>query len=191
MGWLLVLSIMYMLTRFYIAQYEYWFNWRGKRQQLRKRLRASQTYEEWKEAAKDLDDYYGTEEWKKQDAFAYYDYATVRKVVGDLANLRIKLEQGGGLEDGERVRCIESMKQILETSLKSNFAGIENPRLYCQTYYGTKDRLQEFIEESERCLKMVLESRDLSVEVKRTFFKHARRNYGRTALCLSGGACLS
>lgn len=125
---------------------------RGKRQRLRKRLRSTTTYEEWKEAAKDLDDYYNAEEWKKQDAFAYYDYATVRKVVNDLKDLRGKLEHGDVLEEGERVRSIEALKQILEASVKSNFAGIENPRLYSQTYYGTKDRLQEYIDECEYTL---------------------------------------
>lgn len=44
---------------------------------------------------------------------------------------------------------VEGVSAILEVCLRSNFAGIENPRLYSETYYGTKDRICEYIEEGE------------------------------------------
>jgi len=42
---------------------------------------------------------------------------------------------------------IEELRRLLEACIKSNFGGIENPRLYSQTYYGTKTLLQEFYDE--------------------------------------------
>ncbi len=40
----------------------------------------------------------------------------------------------------------------------------------------------------ERSLKFLLKTRQLEMEEKRMLFKHAQANFGRTALCLSGGA---
>jgi len=43
----------------------------------------------------------------------------------------------------------------------------------------------------ERCLAILNEAPSLVGEEKRVLFRHMARNYGRTALCLSGGACLA
>lgn len=40
----------------------------------------------------------------------------------------------------------------------------------------------------ERSLKFLLKTKQLTLEEKRVLFKHVQANYGRTALCLSGGA---
>lgn len=47
------------------------------------------------------------------------------------------------------------------------------------------NRLRELV---ERCLKLILDTHMMPVEEKRVFFKHLHQNFGRTALCLSGGA---
>ncbi|KAF7355343.1 Patatin-like phospholipase domain-containing protein [Mycena sanguinolenta] len=52
--------------------------WRGKKGLLRKKLRASRTYEEWKEAALVLDEYLHFDEWKKEDEDPFYDWKLVR-----------------------------------------------------------------------------------------------------------------
>jgi len=36
---------------------------------------------------------------------------------------------------------------VLHAVLKSNFAGTESFRLYSESYYGTKELVQEFIDE--------------------------------------------
>ncbi|CAZ85076.1 unnamed protein product [Tuber melanosporum] len=176
-AWILILSILYTMTRFYVSQYEYWVTWRGRRERLRRKLRSTKTYEEWKLAAKELDSYLGADTWKAEDAFAYYDYSTIRKAVANICRLRQKAEEeerAGGT--------------LVKACVKSNFAGIESFRMYSQTYYGTKDRVQEFIRELEKSLKFLLETNSLDMEEKRVLFKHLSSNYGRTALCLSGGA---
>lgn len=43
----------------------------------------------------------------------------------------------------------------------------------------------------ESSLGFCLESEALNLEEKRNMFKHISSNYGKTALCLSGGACFS
>jgi len=65
---------------------------------------------------------------------------------------------------------------------------VENPRLYSETYYGTKDLVQEFIDEVRRCLETLFHSKQITEDEKRAFFRYLDTNFGRTALCLSGGA---
>ena len=159
------------MTRFYISQYEYWITWRGRRERLRRKLRSTKNYEEWKLAAKELDSYLGADAWKAEDAFAYYDYSTIKKVVADLWRLRQRAEEeeragstmngksqpnseerngddgggGGGTTRGNG--AAGDLRELVKACVKSNFAGIESFRMYSQTYYGTKDRVQEFTRE--------------------------------------------
>jgi hypothetical protein len=70
---------------------------RGRKGLLRKRLRGSQNYEvrscsphshrladhsdqEWKDAARTLDDYLGFDEWKQADEDPFYDWRLLKKV---------------------------------------------------------------------------------------------------------------
>ena len=41
---------------------------------------------------------------------------------------------------------IEELKSLLENCIKNNFVGVENPRLYSETYYGTKELVQDFVD---------------------------------------------
>src|SRR2546430_7862656 len=61
MAWIVVLGALYLLTRLYIFLYEQFVTWRGKRERLRRKLRAADTYEQWKEAAAELDVFLGNE----------------------------------------------------------------------------------------------------------------------------------
>jgi hypothetical protein len=78
----------------------------------------------------------GHASWKKTPTNAYYDSSLVRRVTMNLKNMR---------ESGD----VEGVSAILEVCLRSNFAGIENPRLYSETYFGTKDRIVEYIAEGK------------------------------------------
>lgn len=150
--------ILYVMTRFYISQYEYWVTWRGHREALRRKLRSTITYNDWKSAAKELDTYLGADAWKTDEAFAYYDYKTIRKAAGDMRKLRERAEEEGlkgylevnGGGGSTRGKAVDELRILVELCVKSNFGGIESFRLYSQTYYGTKEKVQGFIEEG-RC----------------------------------------
>lgn len=83
--------------------------------------------------------------WKETKEFGYYDYNLLTKVVRNLRNYR------QALEDGEHVKSedAENLEDLLRACVKSNFAGIENTRLYSHTYHGTKKLIEEFTEEGE------------------------------------------
>jgi predicted acylesterase/phospholipase RssA len=192
-GWITALGISYLLTRLYIYLYEHFVTWTGKREKLRRNLQSATTYPEWVEAAKKLDSYLGIEQWKEMDEYAYYDHVTIRKVKEQLKTLREKVEdeEKNGRQRIGGTRAIDDLRALLEVSIKYNFAGFENSRLYSETYYGTKNLVQEFIEETQSCLKLLYESREITVEDKARNFRHFDTNFGRTALCLSGGATFS
>ncbi|WEW58282.1 hypothetical protein PRK78_003750 [Emydomyces testavorans] len=190
LSWILILGALYLLTRLYIWLYEQFIAWRGERQRLRRTLHLTDSYSDWKRAAQELDTFLGNDKWKKVNEYAYYDSATVNTVVRQLKQLRAKIQaaESDSKAGSSGVSATEELCVLLEGCIKTNFSGLENPRLYSETYYGTKYLVQEFVEEAEKSLKLVLDSKELSDERKRSFFRHLDTNFGRTVLCLSGGA---
>ncbi|CAG8525403.1 11058_t:CDS:2 [Diversispora eburnea] len=157
--------LLYFLVRQIVNLWEYFVQWRGKKYFLREKLRQTTTYEEWVDSAKKLDNYFNYDEWKGEIPFGYYNFNLIQKVNRDLINLK-----SGPNENPAR------LKSVLLDCVKNNFAGVENVRLYSQTYYVTE------------ALDHLRTTKSLSNEEKRRLFKYTHKNYGRTALCLSGGA---
>ncbi|KAL1311166.1 hypothetical protein AAFC00_001365 [Neodothiora populina] len=190
-GWLATLGISYLLTRLYIYMYEHFVTWRGKRELLRSSLRKQTNYEDWIAAAKELDTYLGSDSWKHKDEYAYYDSKTIRRVVNRLKSLRSKMEaEEKAFASGQTTNqsAVQDLRGLVEACVKNNFAGYENPRLYSETYYGTKDLVQQFVDEVSASLTSLFSSDQLTTEDKRALSKQLSTNFGRTALCLSGGA---
>ncbi|KAH0542568.1 hypothetical protein FGG08_003073 [Glutinoglossum americanum] len=190
LGWIVILGLLYLLTRLYIYLYEHFVAWRGRREQFRQNLQRTTNYKDWVEAAQELDAFLGNESWKQKDEYAYYDYTTLKRVKEDLRSMRLEAEEeeNGGVDGIGRKRTIDALKSLVEACVKSNFVGIENPRLYSETYYGTKNLVQGFVGEVESSLSLLVRTRQLTQDDKRLLFKHLHTNFGRTALCLSGGA---
>ncbi|KAI0750813.1 patatin-domain-containing protein [Daedaleopsis nitida] len=166
---------MYIMIRQLVNAKEWVSAWRGRRGILRKRLRNAQSYQAWKDAALALDAHMHFDEWKVLDEDIYYDWKLVRKVRRSLKVFREKNDARGILG-------------VLETCIRTNFAGVESARLYSETYYGTKVLIETYIAEVEKALEYIRETPDLSNEEKKRFFKSANTNLGTSALCLSGGA---
>ncbi|KXT10436.1 hypothetical protein AC579_7878 [Pseudocercospora musae] len=191
-GWITFLGICYLLTRFYIWLYEQYVTWRGTRDRLRKTLRVQDNYEDWVKAAENLDRHLGNDAWKDDDEGSYYDWKTIRRIVREVRTLRAEAEQDergqAWRTEREGRRAVDELRSVLETCVKNNFAGIENPRLYSETYYGTKSLLQTYVDETAESLKFLFASNQLTQADKRSLSKHLSANLGRSALCLSGGA---
>ncbi|KKK11944.1 hypothetical protein ARAM_004647 [Aspergillus rambellii] len=190
LGWITFLGVAYTLTRFYIFIYEQWVTWRGKRESLRRQLYKNTNYGDWLTSAQALDEYLGNDRWKKTDEYAYYDHMTISKLKTQLEKVRNEAESAirSGGNDSMGSTVIEDLCNLLEACVKNNFAGVENPRLYSEAYSGTKNLVQEYIDEVHSCIKVVADSDLISRQDKYQHFKHLDTNFGRTALCLSGGA---
>lgn len=183
-AWIIGLGISYLLTRLYIWGYEHLITWRGQREEYRRKVQSAANYEDWINAAKELDEYLGNQQWKEVDDYAYYDHKTVRKVKDQLKERRGKACGSGN----DSRHAIQELKGLVEACVKNNFVGVENPRLYSETYYGTKYLAQEFIDELYTSLNLLLQNPQLGRSEKYGLCKHLHTNFGRTALCLSGGA---
>lgn len=124
--------------------------WRGERERLRRKLRATSNYSDWVKAAEQMDKFLGNDKWKVDDEYAYYDYKTIKRVLQQIRKLRVKIEKeekGAKRGSEDPTKALETLKALVEACVKNNFAGIENSRLYSQTYYGTKNLVQDFIDE--------------------------------------------
>ncbi|KAK5106252.1 hypothetical protein LTS08_000370 [Lithohypha guttulata] len=190
LGWIVFLFVVYNITRLYIYLYEHIAGWSGRRNNIRHQLQKADSYEEWKQAAERLDSELGNEEWKRDDDYSYYNSATVSRVTQQLSNLRQKVQQQDIVNekaDGTHAP-IDDLKALLESCIKNNFVGVENARLYSETYVGTKYLVQRFVDEVAEGLKIVLDNSKITAKDKSDFFRHLELNFGRTALCLSGGA---
>lgn len=163
--WLMGLSVAYVLTRYYIWFYEYFISWRGRRERLRRNMRATANYRDWRAAARELDEFLGNSAWKEKNEFAYYDWKTVKRVWDSMKKSREsavaverKIAEGQIVEDEERQKgekAVEALRALLAASVKNNFVGVENPRLYSQTYYGTKNLVQNHADEG-KCTAVLL-----------------------------------
>ena len=197
-AWIIGLGFTYLLTRLYIYLYEHFVAWRGTREHLRRKLAAQTNYADWLKCAEELDAFLGNENWKRRDEYAYYDSHMVKNVTEQLKRTRKEVERGMKAypsSSGESssasssVTAVEDLRSLLEACVKSNFAGVENPRIYSETYSGTKDLVQEYIDEVKACIRLLSKESDvLSPEAKYQLFKQLDTNFGRSALCLSGGA---
>lgn len=187
-GWILFLACSYLITRLYIYGYERMVTWRGQRQSLRHNLRSKTNYRDWRIAAQELDDHLGNEQWKQTDDYAYYDHTTVTKVKEQLKVGRALANSQEQIKGRSSREAADKLRSLVEACVKNNFVGVENSRLYSESYYGTKRLAQEFVDELHSSLQYLLQSSQLSQSEKYSLAKHLHTNFGRTAFCLSGGA---
>ncbi|KAL8835253.1 MAG: hypothetical protein Q9205_002358 [Flavoplaca limonia] len=188
LGWILALCLSYLLIRLYIWAYERLVTWRGRRQLLRKNLQSKSDFALWRRAAEELDAHLGNDRWKSSDEYAYYDHSTVERVKEQLKSIRLQAQNKGV---SSTVDATYRLRALVEACVKNNAFGVENPRLYSETYYGTKHLAQAFLDELHASLHFLLRDSKLSRADKYSLSKHLHRNYGRAALCLSGGATFS
>lgn len=176
--WMVFLCSIYVTIRAFVALLEYYLTWVGQRKRLRDKLRTSTTYPEWIENALALDHYLNLDKWSLNPRFSYYDYRTIRLTIARLESL---LHLGSDYE----------LMNFLQGCIKKNFAGIENRQLYSHRYYGTKNQVEKYIDITTVCINKVIDSESIPFADKRRFFRIVLKNYGKTALCLSGGACFA
>ena len=79
------------------------------------KLRQAHNYEEWKQTALELDEFLSFDEWKAIDEDPYYDWKLVRTVLKSLRLLR-------------KNKDIRGVLGVLETCIRTNFAGVESAR---------------------------------------------------------------
>jgi predicted acylesterase/phospholipase RssA len=134
-------------------------------------------YEQWLEASKALDRLDGMQQWRKEEQSDDYDFALIKSRLGILKRLR-------------RRKDYDQMVFRLREELHGNLGNMANPVLYQKARSGTKELINQYLDEVTKSLDMMCDSnvKTLPPSRKRRFFNRAARSFGRSALLLSGGA---
>ncbi|MFK7828431.1 MAG: DUF3336 domain-containing protein [Congregibacter sp.] len=136
-------------------------------------------YDEWAEAAMLHDQLSGAQRWREVDQSTQYDYAQIRLRLDRLRSLRVRNDYQGLLF-------------TLNEGIHGNMGGMGKSPLYRRAKFGTKQLIEQYIDEIDDalCFLADLDSSEISVQEKMDFFYRANICYGRSALMLSGGGVL-
>lgn len=146
---------------------------------IKKELSKAESYEEWKELAMKHDEASGMEAWRQVSYSNLYDND---EIYSRLETLRSFREQGDD----------QGLLFVLNEGVHGNMGGMGNPKLYEKALFGTKQLIEDYIDEvSDAILHIADKDNDnISFEDKLDFFRRASHCFGRSALMLSGGGQL-
>ncbi|PHZ09651.1 patatin-domain-containing protein [Rhizopus microsporus ATCC 52813] len=141
-------------------------------------LKNAKTFEEWQERAKELDKYLKNDQWINKPESKIYDYKLIKS----------RLEhQRKAREIGD----VDNMMYLLRVGLLRNFGGICDRRLFSHAYVGTKQLIQDYMEEVVRQIEYIESTPDFEPQAKLKFFSDTRQSFGCSALVLQGGTALA
>ncbi|MEE4193241.1 MAG: DUF3336 domain-containing protein [Halieaceae bacterium] len=146
---------------------------------LEKQMTRAESYAEWLQLAKEHDAASGMKRWREVDQTKLYDYASIRRRLDRLRSLRARHDDVGLLF-------------TLNEGIHGNLGGMGSSKLHEQARSGTKQLIEDYIDEIVDALKHIAEVDDseISLSEKLDFFYRANHCYGRSALMLSGGGVL-
>lgn len=150
-----------------------------KLKKLEKAMGKSTSYEQWREAAIEHDELSGQKRWRDIDQTSQYDYAQIRLRLDRLRSLRARHDYHGLLF-------------TLNEGIHGNMGGMGRSSLYRRAKFGTKQLIEQYIDEVDDSLRFLAELKDDAIDVqeKLDFFYRANVCFGRSALMLSGGGVL-
>lgn len=118
-------------------------------------------------------------EWKRKKESQLYDHVGIENKLNVILRLREE-------------KKVHELKSLLRSSLLRNIGGIGNMELHTKCKIGTKVLIEQYVDTVVKALEYICdeEFEDFSPEEKFEFFFETRQAFGRSALCLSGGATL-
>ena len=151
----------------------------SKQSILERNLKQSGSYQDWKEAARALDELEGKDLWRTDPESTECDYRLLKSRVRLLRRLR-------------KQKDYDQLIFRLREELHGNIGNMANPALYQHARTGTKSLVNEYLDEVTASLKLLCASnvKSLPPMRKRRFLKRTARGFGRSSLMLSGGASL-
>ena len=141
-----------------------------------KNLDNALSYSEWLQAAQEYDELQGYDVWRQQPESAFYPHALLQEQIETLQSYR---QQGR----------VDLLVPYLQESLYRTLGELTDPHLYNVSRVGTKHLVERYLDEIESMVDYLC-STDFDVidkPRKQLLFKHARKNFGRSALMLSAG----
>ncbi len=137
------------------------------------------SYEEWKQAAIEHDEESGAARWKAMDRSRRYDFVSIRERLDHLVHLRATNDDRGLLF-------------ALNEGIHGNMGGMGRSELYGKAKFGTKDLIEDYVEEIALALEHLASPAvdNIAFEEKLDFFQRASHCFGRSALMMSGSGTL-
>ncbi len=135
------------------------------------------SYEQWQKSAAEFDRLSGMSDWQRRQTSTLYDHQLVRS---RLNRLRDERQHSNDL----------ALLYVLNEGIHGNLGGMGKSVLYQKAHVGTKQLINDFIDEVVFSLQHIAKSSHpkISFAEKVDFFRRASHCYGRSALMLSGGA---
>ncbi|KAK2593068.1 triacylglycerol lipase [Conoideocrella luteorostrata] len=150
-------------------------------------LRNAETFEDWEEAALQLDNLLSLDLWRNNPTSEHYDW---RLITERLQSLAISREENN----------FQQLVNLLRSGLVRNLGNITVPRLYNRSFSGTKYLIEEYITqvaesvEDISTLPTTFTSNSqgggtvLTNQMKLDFIHDTRQAFGRSSLVLQSGA---
>lgn len=137
------------------------------------------SYDEWKLAAIEHDEQSAAARWRKVDQSTRYDFVSIRARLDHLRNLRARHDDQGLLF-------------ALNEGIHGNMGGMGASPLYGKAKFGTKNLIEDYVEEIALALEHLASSEvdTISFADKLDFFQRASHCFGRSALMMSGSGTL-
>ena len=178
--------IAYFVVRFVVIGFEYFHHMRKssmnrEKNKLFKSLQKTSSYKEYVAIADKLDEMEFRNAWKEEEHSFCYDANLVKNILQDM---KTNMES----------QNYDNLAMILKDIFAHCIKWFETEALYNKTYHGTKILVTQFIDtmiESMQAIKDCDNQELISNKEKIQLFKHLQEFFGRTALCLSGGATMS
>lgn len=144
-----------------------------------KYMSEARTYDQWKDAALELDYLQGHVEWKETFPSDLYNYELIYDRLKNLRDYHLKKDH-------------EELIRSLREGLHHDLGNMGNPDLYNISHVGTKHLIEEYVNQVCDSLNYVCDQHipNFTDQKKLDFFKDTLLSYGRPALLLSGGASL-
>ncbi|KAF4637422.1 hypothetical protein G7Y89_g647 [Cudoniella acicularis] len=150
-------------------------------------LQNATTYEEWEEAALQLDMLLGNDLWRQNPTSKYYDYRLIHE---RLQSIIIAREEGDILQ----------LVNLIRSGLVRNLGNISTPRLFNRAFVGTKLLIEDYITEVAKAIADITKLPtspgtdgngvipSFSSQAKLDLLHDTRQAFGRSTLVLQGGS---
>jgi predicted acylesterase/phospholipase RssA len=164
--------ILYVGVRFFVILWEKSFK---KHRAIQEKLENSKTHAEWHRNAVRMDRIRNLKSVSyRDDDHSYYDHELITSYADSL-------------REAIKTKAVDDIVGILKAVCVPNLGGIDNEQIYSQNYQGSDEELSQFISLTTEALELLSTSR-IPLAERKKIFKDLQKNFGSTALLLSGGA---
>lgn len=156
--------------------------WRNSFQisRLKSRMAAADSYDEWLALAHELDRLEGNDKWREADESPSYHLEPLKRQIEELEKFC------------RNPSCVRPLIDFIHLSLHRSMGDITDPDLYQRAHAGTKHIVGGYLDVVEEALGFLadMDTPEYSLNERIALFEDISRNFGRSALILSGGATL-